>query len=136
MTGRGTALLTILALAGCTDKEPELMLAPPPVAAGLPSFSGAPTMFGTAEDPTAYGPATARIEGNTFYILTDAPDRANSVFSRRISYNPVSKTLTSAHRDLDLVYDETRGAFVGTIKNPTTRRNLRVETTVPASALP
>ena len=35
MTKRGIAFLAGLALAGCMEKEAELMVAPPPVAAGL-----------------------------------------------------------------------------------------------------
>ena len=112
------------------------MNAPPPVAEGLPVFSGAPTLFGTETDPDAFGPATARIEGNTFYILTADMPHVNHQFSRRISYDPVTRTLTSGHRDLDLAYDEARGAFVGTIRHPATREKLQVVTTVPVSVLP
>ena len=136
MTGRILIPILATALMGCAAQESEPMVAPPPVMAGLPDFRDAPTVFGTRSDPAAFGPATARIEGNTFYILTDAPDRANSLFSRRISYDPAARRLTSAHRDLDLVYDDAQGAFVGTIKHPATRQNLRVVTTVSPSALP
>lgn len=136
MTARAFALGLALALAGCAARQTEPMVSPPPVAPGLPIFSNAPTVFGTEADPAAFGPATARIEGNTFYILTADMDHVNGQFSRRISYDPVSRRLTSNHRDLDLAYDEARGAFVGTIRHPATRQKLRVVTTVPASALP
>ena len=136
MTARGSTMALALALAGCASQPTEPVLAPPPLAPGLPAFSGAPTLFGTEADPDAFGPATARIEGNTFYILTADMPHVNHQFSRRISYDPASRRLTSAHRDLDLVYDDALGAFVGTIRHPATRQKLRVQTTVPASALP
>ena len=130
------AAVLVTGIAGCAAKTEGTVVAPPPVAAGLPSFTGAPTVFGTKADPAAFGPATARIEGNTFYILTENMNHVNGQFSRRISYDPARRSLTSAHRDLDLVYDEAQGAFVGTIRNPRTRENLSVVTTVPVSALP
>lgn len=136
MMARGFVMALGLALAGCAAKQSELMVSPPPTAPGLPVFSNAPTVFGTEADPAAFGPATARIEGNTFYILTANMDHVNGQFSRRISYDPISRRLTSSHRDLDLVYDEAQGAFVGTIRHPATRQKLRVVTTVPASSLP
>jgi len=136
MAGRIVIVAMGVALAGCAAKGTAPLVSPPPTAAGLPAFTDAPTVFGTNTDPQAFGPATARIEGNTFYILTDDMPHVNSQFSRRISYDPAARRLSSGHRDLDLVYDDALGAFVGTIRKPTTREKLRVVTTVPASALP
>lgn len=136
MAGRVGVFAAAIALAGCAAQQSGPVVSPPPVTAGLPVFTDAPTVFGTRADPAAFGPARARIEGNTFYILTRDMDHVNSQFSRRISYDPAARRLYSAHRDLDLVYDDSRSAFVGTIRNASTRENLSVVTTVPLSALP
>ena len=128
-------------LLGCaTDTGP--IEGPPPVKAGLPEFRDAPTIYGTLDDPDAFGTGRARIEGNTFYYIADREmtqvqnDWDYNIFSRRIQYDPVARTLRSDHRSLDLVYDEAKGAFVGTIRHPLTRARRYVEVTVPQSALP
>ena len=128
---RPALLLPALLATACAPRSG--VEGPPAPAAGLPAFDGATvTAYGTADDPDAFGPATARIEGNTFYILAD--DRPMSLFSRRISYDPGARRLSSAHRDLDLVHSD--GAFRGTLRDPATRQKRTVIVAVPESALP
>lgn len=136
------SLAALVLIAACSPGAQGGVNGPPLPDPGLPSFANAPAIYGTPDDPDKFGPARARIEGNSFYLVADSEsdkfqnDWDKNIFSRRIAYDPTARTLRSDHRDLALEYDETKGAFVGTIQHPQTRKRRNVEVTVPETELP
>lgn len=133
-------LIAALAVTACT--RTEVIEGPPPPEPGLPTFSNAPAVYGTLDDPDKFGPGRARIEGNTVYFIADREmtkyqnDWDYNIFSRRVKYDPVARTLRSPHRELALKYDPDRGAFVGQIVHPRTREPRYLEISVPENELP